>query len=222
MFQNIDVETLHLTNQALDKLRHAGVQIVQLQVSGFLDLDNQSGFPIALFEATQDIGNYLETYNTGLTLPQLAAQIASPDVKFVFDTFVVPGAPMAIPQPVYDNAVNVVRPQLQALYASTFESADLDAIVFPTTPLPASPIIGSDSTVILNGVPVPTFQTYIRYTDPGSVAGIPGVSLPIALTGSGLPVGIEIDGPAGGDRDLLAVALALEKILGRLSAPAGF
>jgi len=222
MFQNIDVQTLHLVNQALDKLRHAGVQIVQLQVSGFLDLDNQSGFPIALFEATQDIGNYLETYNTGVTLPQLAAQIASPDVKFVFDTFVVPGAPMAIPQPVYDNAVNVVRPQLQALYASTFESADLDAIVFPTTPLPASPIIGSDSTVILNGVPVPTFQTYIRYTDPGSVAGIPGISLPIALTGSGLPVGIEIDGRAGSDRDLLAVALALEKILGRLPAPAGF
>ena len=105
-------------------------------------------------------------------------------MKFVFDTFVVPGAPMAIPQPGYDNAVNVVRPQLQALYASTFESADLDAIVFPTTPLPASPIIGSDSTVIVNGVPVPTFQTYIRYTDPGSVAGIPGISLPIALTGS--------------------------------------
>ena len=222
MFQNIDKETLDLVKQALDKLRHAGVQIVQLQVSGFLDLDNQSGFPIALFEATQDIANYLETYNTGVTLPQLAAQIASPDVKFVFDTFVVPGAPMAIPQPMYDNAVNVVRPQLQALYGSTFESADLDAIVFPTTPLPASPIIGSDSTVILNGVPVPTFQTYIRHTDPGSVAGIPGISLPIALTGSGLPVGIEIDGPAGSDRDLLAVALALEKILGRLPAPAGF
>src|SRR5207253_7621156 len=131
MFQNIDVETLRLVNQALDKLRHAGVEIVQLQASGFLDLDNQSGFPIALYEATRDISSYLSAYNTGLTLSQLAAQIASPDVKFVFDTFVVPGAPMAIPQPVYDNAVNVVRPQLQALYASTFESADLDAIVFP-------------------------------------------------------------------------------------------
>jgi mandelamide amidase len=219
MFQNVDVETLQLVNQALDKLKHAGVQIVPLQVSGFLDLDNQSGFPIALFEATRDIANYLSTYNTGLTLSQLAAQIASPDVKFVFDTFVVPAT---IPQTVYDTAVNVVRPQLQKLYAQTFENGDLDAIVFPMTPLPASPIIGSNSTVILNGIPVPTFQTYIRYTDPGSVAGVPGISLPIALTGSGLPVGIEIDGPAGSDRDLLAVALALEKILGHLPPPAGF
>jgi len=219
MFQNVDVETLQLVNQALDKLEQAGVQIVPLQVSGFLDLDNQSGFPIALFEATRDIANYLSTYNTGLTLSQLAAQIASPDVKFVFDTFVVPAA---IPQTVYDTAVNVVRPQLQKLYAETFENGDLDAIIFATTPLPASPIIGSDSTVILNGVPVPTFQTYIRYTDPGSVAGVPGISLPVALTGSGLPVGIEIDGPAGSDRDLLAVALTLEKILGHLPPPAGF
>ena len=222
MFQNVDVETLALVNQALDKLRHAGVQIVPLQVSGFLDLDNQSGFPIALYEATRDISSYLSAYNTGLTLSQLAAQIASPDVKFVFDTFVVPGAPNAIPQSVYDNAVNVVRPQLQKLYADTFENGDLNAIVFPTTPLPASPIIGSDSTVILNGVSVPTFQTYIRYTDPGSVAGVPGISLPIALTSSGLPIGVEIDGPSGSDRHLLAVALALEKILGHLPAPPGF
>ena len=219
MFQNIDEETLQLVNQALDKLRGEGVEIVELQVSGFFDLDNQSGFSIALFEATRDISAYLSTYDTGLTLSQLAAQIASPDVKFVFDTFVVP---QAITRSDYKNAVNVVRPQLQTLYAGTFESNGLDAIIFPTTPLPASPIIGSDSTVNLNGVQVPTFQTYIRNVDPGSVAGVPGISLPAALTKGGLPVGVEIDGPAGSDRRLLGVALTLEEILGRLQVPAGF
>ncbi len=131
MFQDIDNETLQLVTRALGKLRAAGVDIVRVQASGFLDLDNQSGFPIALFEATQDIGAYLSTYKTGLTVSQLAAQIASPDVKFVFDAFVVPGAPNAIPQSVYDNALNVVRPQLQKLYADTFKNNRLDAIVFP-------------------------------------------------------------------------------------------
>jgi Asp-tRNA(Asn)/Glu-tRNA(Gln) amidotransferase A subunit family amidase len=222
MFENIDAETLDLVNQALDKLRDAGVQVVPLQTSGFLDLDNQSGFPIALFEAARDIPAYLNTYETGITLAQLAAQIASLDVKFVFDTFVVPGAPNAIPQFVYDDALNVVRPKLQKLYADTFANNELDAIVFPTTPLPASPVAGSDLTVILNGMPVPTFQTYIRNTDPGSVAGVPGISLPAALTSGGLPVGLEIDGPAGSDRHLLAVALAIEKILDHVPAPAGF
>jgi len=222
MFQNIDNETLQLVNRALGKLRKAGVEVVQLQVSGFLDLDNQSGFPIALFEATQDISAYLSAYHTGLSLTQLAAQIASPDVKGVFDTFVVPGAPQAIPESVYNHAVGVIRPQMQQLYADTFRNNRLDAIIFPTTPLPASPVVGSDETVELNGVRVPTFTTYIRNTDANAVAGVPGVSLPMALTKKGLPVGIEIDGPANSDRRLLGIALTLEKILGRLPAPPGF
>jgi mandelamide amidase len=110
---------------------------------------------------------------------------------------------------------------LQALYSNTFESYDLDAIVFPTTPLPAAPI-GQDVTVELNGQQVPTFQTYIRNTDPGTIAGVPGISLPVALTSGGLPVGLEIDGPAGSDRHLLEVALTLERILGPLPTPTGY
>jgi indoleacetamide hydrolase len=221
MFENIDDETLALVERALDRLRGAGVEVVTLQASGFLDLDNQAGFPIALYEASVDIPSYLAAYGTGVTLTQLAAQIASPDVKAVFDAFIVPGAPNAIPQSVYDGAVNVVRPQLQKLYADTFAANGLDAIVFPTTPLPAAHI-GEDTTVLLNGNAVPTFQTYIRNTDPGSVAGVPGITLPVSLTSAGLPVGIEIDGPAGSDRHLLAVALGLERILGHVPAPPGY
>src|SRR5438132_10650188 len=53
----------------------------------------------------------------------------------------------------------------------------------------------------------------------GSNAGIPGVSVPIGLTGEGLPVGLELDGPAGSDRRLLAVARAVEGVFGFLPAP---
>jgi mandelamide amidase len=222
MFQNIDTETLELTERALDKLRRAGIDIVAVPMPGLTDLNNQAAFPIALFEANRDISAYLLSYGTGLTLTQLAAQIASPDVKGVFDTFVVPGAPQAIPESVYNHAVGVIRPQMQQLYADTFRNNRLDAIIFPTTPLPASPVVGSDETVELNGVRVPTFTTYIRNTDANAVAGVPGVSLPMALTKIGLPVGIEIDGPANSDRRLLGIALTLERILGRLPAPPGF
>jgi mandelamide amidase len=71
----------------------------------------------------------------------------------------------------------------------------------------------------LNGKEVPTFQTFIRNTDPGSNAGIPGLTVPIGLTRDGLPVGIEFDGPAGSDRDLLGLGLATENLVGRLPAP---
>jgi mandelamide amidase len=42
------------------------------------------------------------------------------------------------------------------------------------------------------------------------------------LTASGLPVGIEIDGPLGSDRRLLALGMAMEKVLGRLPDPSGY
>jgi indoleacetamide hydrolase len=73
--------------------------------------------------------------------------------------------------------------------------------------------------VELNGKQVPTFQTYIRNTDPGSNAGIPGLSLPVGLTNSGLPVGLELDGPVNSDRRLLAIGLSMERLFGRLPPP---
>jgi mandelamide amidase len=67
--------------------------------------------------------------------------------------------------------------------------------------------------VPLNGSRVPTFATFIRNTDPGSNAGIPGISLPAGFSSKNLPVGIELDGPVGSDRRLLAVAAAVEAVL---------
>jgi mandelamide amidase len=221
MFENLDVETRVLTDLALQKLRRAGVTLVDVRMDGLADLNGKVGFPVALFEANRDLTAYLTNYDTGLTLEQLAAQIASPDVKGIFQGAVLTGAPGAIPESVYRDAINLYRPQLQKLYADTFRNHRLDAIVFPTTPLPASPAVGSDEFVSLNGVNVPTFFTYIRNTDPGSNAGVPGLSIPMALTKGGLPLGIEIDGPAGSDRKLLAIGLTLERILGRLPAPPG-
>jgi mandelamide amidase len=43
--------------------------------------------------------------------------------------------------------------------------------------------------------------------------------VPIGRTAAGLPVGLELDGPAGSDRRLLGIGLALEALFGRLPAP---
>jgi mandelamide amidase len=39
------------------------------------------------------------------------------------------------------------------------------------------------------------------------------------MTASGLPVGLELDGPLGEDRRLLAIGVAFEQLLGALPAP---
>ena len=61
---------------------------------------------------------------------------------------------------------------------------------------------------------------FIQNTDPGSNAGIPGIQIPVALGASSkLPVGLELDGPAGSDRRLLAIGMAMDKLFGRPPAP---
>ena len=99
----------------------------------------------------------------------------------------------AVPEPVYRNALQQ-RSMLQDAYRRHFGEHGISAIVFPTTPAPAAKI-GEDETFDLNGKPHPTFATFIRNSGPGSVAGIPGISLPAGITESGLPVGIELSGP---------------------------
>jgi mandelamide amidase len=106
------------------------------------------------------------------------------------------------------------RPALMKLYQSTFSNNKIDALAFPTVTkvaMDASP----DSSSIGN------FLAYIQNTDPGSNAGIPGLQVPIGLGASSkLPVGLELDGPAGSDRKLIGIGLALENLFGRLPPPA--
>ena len=163
---------------------------------------------------------YLKKTGTGITIEQLAKGIASPDVKGTYDGLVIPRklpAPdnkVVDAKPAYDAAMKTERPALQALYRETFAKNKLDAIAFPTTPKVAI-ASNPDSSSLAN------FLLFIQNTDPGSNAGVPGIQLPVALGAtSKLPVGLELDGPAGSDRKLLAIGMAFERIFGRLPAPA--
>ena len=80
--------------------------------------------------------------------------------------------------------------------------------------MPIDLAAGSGKVSINGGPLVDTFGTFIRNTDPGSNAGIPGLSLPAGLTAGGLPVGLELDGPLGSDARLISIALAFEAVLG--------
>ena len=75
--------------------------------------------------------------------------------------------------------------------------------------------------VTLNGRREPTFPTYARNTSPASVAGVPSVSIPVGRTRDGLPVGVLVEGPAGSDRAILAIAGALMALAEPVPAPTG-
>ena len=49
------------------------------------------------------------------------------------------------------------------------------------------------------------------YTVTGSLAGVPGISVPAGKTPEGLPVGLQIFGPAFGEARMLQLAHAFEQ-----------
>ena len=179
-------------------------------------LNASVAFPVALYEAYDDVVAYLARYRTGLTIQQLAAQIASPDVKATYEGLVIPrklpgpNNTVVDAEPVYRAAIQTHRPALARLYADTFAAHRLDALVIPTVPHIA-PVANPQASSL------ETFLLFIQNTDPGSNAGIPGLQIPMGLgPTSQLPVGLKLDGPAGSDRRLLAIGLAMEPVLGRV------
>ena len=210
-WENLDPEVETVMQSALDALRKAGATLVEIDISKIAQLDAQHGFPIALFETLLDVPTYLIAGGSGVSYKQLIDKIVSPPVKSV-----ITQAP-TVPLEVYTAALEA-RAHIQQLYATCWEQNKIEALVFPTTPLPARPI-GQEETVELNGKQVPTFPTYIHNTGPASVAGLPGLSLPAGLTASGLPVGLELDGPAWHDRRLLSLGLAIERLLPPIPRP---
>jgi indoleacetamide hydrolase len=213
----VDKETARLMGDALAKLKAAGVDLVEADIPDLMDLNKKVSFPIALYEVTVDLPAYAKKYGVKQDFKEYAEKAASPDVKGLFGAL-AKGEPPSIPKKVYQEALKVYRPALMKAYADYFSQHKVAAIAFPTVPLPAAPI-GDDQETMLDGKKVPTFDTFIRNTDPGSNAGIPGLTIPMGMTKGGLPVGLELDGPKGSDRKLLAIGMAMEKLLGPIPPP---
>ena len=193
----------------LNALRDEGVMLVEEDLTGIAALNEAVSFPVVLFETGVLLREYLAEHVPAQTFETVADSIASPDVRSIIGG-VVNGD---VPESAYRNAIEVERPRLRDAYANYFSRHDVDAVLFPTTPLTARPFTDVGDTVDLNGEPVPTFATYIRNTDPGSNAGIPGLSIPLPVAVGEMPVGVEIDGPEGSDRRLLAIGDAIQSLI---------
>ncbi|MCA1361390.1 indoleacetamide hydrolase [Bradyrhizobium sp. IC3069] len=220
MLANLDADTEAAFQEAVAKMKVQGVTVVGIEMPQLAELDAQVSFPVALYEAYDDLVAYLRHTGTGLSIAALAEQIASADVKGTYDGLVIPrklpgpDGTLVDAKPIYDAAIEIARPALQALYTRSFADNRLDAIAFPTTPRVAIPSNPESSSL-------ENFGLFIQNTDPGSNAGIPGIQIPIALGASSrLPIGLELDGPAGSDSRLLAIGMALEAAFGRLPPPA--
>jgi aspartyl-tRNA(Asn)/glutamyl-tRNA(Gln) amidotransferase subunit A len=106
----------------------------------------------------------------------------------------------------YYDAYYLRAQKVRALIAQDFSDAfqKVDAIITPTTPTPAFK---------LGEKTADPLEMYLAdiYTVTGSLAGVPGISVPCGKTKVGLPVGMQIFGPHFGEARILQLARAFEK-----------
>ncbi|XVU28110.1 amidase family protein [Actinoplanes sp. CA-054009] len=195
-FDDIDPRAGAVLSAALDTLAAAGAELVDVDLKDDLAVAGEAGLPIVLFETVRLLRSRTsESFDS----------VASPDVKGIMQIMV----DEPVPAVAYERH-RAQRWRLRQAYAEIFQG--VDALIAPTTHV-LPPLVGEDVTFEHNGRHVPTFATTIRNAAPGTVAGVPMLSLPAGRTESGLPVGLTLEGPVFEDPALLAVAEAVERAL---------
>jgi aspartyl-tRNA(Asn)/glutamyl-tRNA(Gln) amidotransferase subunit A len=106
----------------------------------------------------------------------------------------------------YYDAYYLKGQKVRALIAQDFREAfqKVDVIVTPTSPVPAFRLGERVNDPL---------QMYLAdiYTVTGSLAGLPGISVPCGRIGGKLPVGLQVFGPAFGEAKVLQLAHAFEQ-----------
>lgn len=108
-----------------------------------------------------------------------------------------------------------VRAVLRRNVADAFEAADV--LAMPTVII-APPQWGQE-TFPVAGRELDTLNAFIRCTAPFNLTGNPALSLPCGLTKDGLPVGLQLVGPAFSDARLLRIGESFELARGKLPKP---
>jgi Asp-tRNA(Asn)/Glu-tRNA(Gln) amidotransferase A subunit family amidase len=213
-FSGLDPQVERVTKEAFQKLRDAGVTIVEAEVPEIVTAAPAIVGTIIRYETVPSITQFLKEQQTGLTFEQLFAEVSEKMKERMRAVAIGPNRPT---QETYEASL-IKREQLKDAIRRYFEEQRIVALAFPTTMTPP-PKIGEDEEVEISGHKIPLPTALARNVALGSCAGLPGLALPAGTASNGLPIGITFDAPAGKDRDLLALGLSLEKALGSIAGP---
>ena len=117
----------------------------------------------------------------------------------------------------YYDAYYKKAQQVRALIARDFKQAfeTCDVLLTPTAPtaaFPAGEKMDDPVTMYLNDA----------FTIPASMAGLPGISVPVGLDKDGLPLGLQLIGRSFDEETMLRAAAALEKAAAFKERPTGY
>jgi mandelamide amidase len=218
-WEDLEPEVERVMNEALEKLRAAGVVLVDIDTESYYPLASETYQTLVMHGIKNDLVPYLASISQRVTIEQVVAGIASKDTKTLFEA----ARDLDISAEKILAARTASRERIGRAYQDLFHKHQLAAIMFPTVPTVA-PFIREggdqrDDEIEINGRMQNKNLMLLRNTHATGALGVPGISLPAGLSNQGLPVGLELDGLSGHDSELLGLGIAVERVLGPLPRP---
>ncbi|MGA9936018.1 MAG: amidase family protein [Nitrososphaeraceae archaeon] len=110
----------------------------------------------------------------------------------------------------YIKSLRTVK-EIKSEFLAMFSNRKFDAIVVPSTIVPAPRVVDNIVWVGKNVV-LETRQALLRNTIVFNSTGLPAISIPIGFTNSNMPVGVQIVGPPFKEEIILSIAYCYEQI----------
>lgn len=189
-FHHVDAQVEDLVRQQIDRLEEEGARLVPVQIPTL----EQVAFIGYMTILTESFAAHDKNLKARL-------EDFGPDIQALYQ--------MGVPaESDYKKAQQIAK-RLKAEFRAAF--LGVDALITPTLPcLP--PDIGSP-VVTINGKEEDLNDHIMRFMFPGNVTGLPSLSVPCGLA-EGLPVGIQVIGPAHGEAMILEIGRRIENHVG--------
>lgn len=194
--ENLDEPVARCFGEAVDMLRRAGARIVDIDApeAGEVDEVFRSLVPA-------DLLAFLGRDRMQRQIDRLDA-VAADRLKVAFDVRA-------------DDYVKMLARRRAVERIVGARSRGIDAWITPTVPMLPQPTAHYATVAEVAA----WNRLATQNTRPGNLFGQCGISLPIQHLGSPLPVGLQLCASPGQDSDLLALARAVEGVIGRPHAP---
>jgi aspartyl-tRNA(Asn)/glutamyl-tRNA(Gln) amidotransferase subunit A len=191
-FDGLDDDVARAVDVAQARLIDAGVRIVSVTLPPLGDLDVAFGAFLSA-ELVATLGRERVIATLSQMDPVVAARIA-PGLELAADAYLTLRARFAM----------LARDAHDAI-------GGVDVLLTPTCPRTAAPVAGHADPALAAGWSRET----LRFTRPGNLFGLCGVSLPIGDLAGARPVGLQLLARGGDDAALLGIAAAIETLLVR-------
>lgn len=206
--EGIDPEVLSATKAAVDRLADAGAEVVELSLPA-IEYALSAYYLIAPAECSANLARFdgvryglrVDGSTTEEMMARTRAEGFGPEVtrRILLGTY-------ALSAGYYDafyGQAQRVRTLLRRDFSAAYERVDV--LVSPTSPTTAFEI-GSKTADPL------TMYLADVCTIATNLAGDPGMSVPVGLSGEGLPIGFQIMAPALGEEVMFRVAAEVERL----------